>query len=257
MGRGTSSRDIGAAVNPIESPGPTGPDELDSVQAALGYRFRDRSLLLTALTHRSHSHESGLDETPCYERLEFLGDALLGWIVADWLYRGDEAAGEGSLSRRRQLVVRTTTLAAIARELGLGRAIRLGRGEERTGGRDKTSLLADVFEAVLGAVYLDGGIRRARTFARRHLGPFLREAAEADGTEDDYKTRLQEAVQGRLQLTPSYRIVSTTGPAHVLRFDVEVVVGDRVLASGVGSSRKRAEQDAARNALHAIESTES
>jgi len=256
MGRERSGRDVGDGVTPGASQASPGPDGLEVVQAALGYRFRDPSLLTTALTHRSHSHESGLGETPCYERLEFLGDALLGWIVADWLYRGDEEAGEGSLSRRRQTVVRTTTLAAIARKLGLGQAIRLGRGEERTGGRDKTSLLADVFEAVLGAVYLDGGIRRARAFARRHLGPSLRDAAEAEGMQDDYKTRLQEAVQGRLQRTPSYRIVSTTGPAHVLRFDVEVVVDGRVLAHGVGSSRKRAEQDAARNALHVIGSAE-
>jgi len=230
--------------------------ELETIEAALGYRFHDRSLLLTALTHRSHSHERGLGESLCYERLEFLGDALLGWIVADWLYRRDGDAGEGSLSRRRQMVVRTTTLATIARGLGLGEAIRLGRGEERTGGRTKTSLLADVFEAVLGAVYLDGGIRRARTFVRRHLGASLHEAAGGEGTADDYKTRLQEAVQGQLQRTPSYRIVSTSGPAHVLRFEVEVVVEGRVLGCGAGSSRKRAEQDAARQALHELESTE-
>jgi len=236
--------------------GDAGPDELAAVETALGHRFRDRTLLAMALTHRSHSHERGTHETPCYERLEFLGDALLGWIVADWLYRGDPDAGEGSLSRRRQLVVRTTTLAAIARGLGLGKAIRLGRGEERTGGRTKTSLLADVFEAVLGAVYLDGGIRSARSFVRRHLGAELREAAGGEGTADDYKTRLQESVQGRLQRTPSYRIVSTTGPAHVLRFEVEVVVDGRVLARGVGTSRKRAEQDAAREALQALESME-
>ena len=232
-------------------------DELASVERALGHRFKDRELLATALTHRSHSHERGTHGTPCYERLEFLGDALLGSIVADWLYRADPGAGEGSLSRRRQLVVRTTTLAAIARALGLGSALRLGRGEERTGGRTKTSLLADVFEAVLGAVYLDGGIRSARSLVRRHLGPALREAADRDATGDDYKTRLQESVQGRLQRTPSYRIVSTTGPAHVLRFEVEVVVDGRVLARGVGTSRKRAEQDAARQALDALESTES
>jgi len=231
-------------------------NELASVERALGHRFHDRELLATALTHRSHSHERSTHGTPCYERLEFLGDALLGWFVADWLYRADPEAGEGSLSRRRQLVVRTTTLASIARDLGLGEAIRLGRGEEQTGGRTKTSLLADVFEAVLGAVYLDGGIRSARSLARRHLGPTLREAAGGEETGDDYKTRLQESVQGRLQRTPSYRIVSTTGPAHVLRFEVEVVVDGRVLARGVGTSRKRAEQDAARQALQALEPTE-
>ena len=247
------SRTVGGDVDASD----VDPGDLASVERSLGHRFHDRALLAMALTHRSHSHERGTHGTPCYERLEFLGDALLGWIVADWLYRVDPGAGEGSLSRRRQLVVRTTTLAAIARALGLGKAIRLGRGEERTGGRAKTSLLADVFEAVLGAVYLDGGIRSARSLVRRHLGPALREAAGGEGTGDDYKTRLQESVQGRLQRTPGYRIVSTTGPAHVLRFEVEVVVDGRVLARGVGTSRKRAEQDAARQALEALESTES
>ncbi len=227
--------------------------QLDGLESALGYRFTDRSLLVTALTHRSHSHERGRALRDSYERLEFLGDALLGFFVADWLYRQDESAPEGSLSRRRQVVVRTSTLAAIAGAIGLGRAIRLGRGEELTGGRGKTSLLADVFEAVLGAVYLDGGIRPARAFVRRHLATALRDTQKTERGSDDYKTRLQEAIQGRLQRTPSYRIVSTSGPAHALRFEVEVLVDGRVLGRGSGSNRKRAEQKAARHALAALD----
>jgi len=225
--------------------------QLEELQEVLGYRFSDAELLRTALTHRSHSYETGVAGVS-YERLEFLGDALLGFLVADWLYRQDAEAAEGSLSRRRQLVVRTATLAALARRLAIGEAIRLGRGEERTGGRDKASLLADAFEAVLGAVYLDGGIRPARAFVRRHLGAELQRAGAVADAADDYKTRLQEEVQARLQRTPSYRIVSTAGPHHALRFEVEVLIGGRVLGRGAGSSRKRAEQQAARRAWLAL-----
>jgi len=222
---------------------------IDSVERVLGHRFRDRALLRTALTHRSHSYERG--GVPAhYERLEFLGDALLGFLVAEWLYRREPTEAEGGLSRRRQAIVRTSTLAHVARRIGLGEAILLGRGEERTGGRAKPSLLADTFEAVLGAVYLDGGIRAARAFARRHVGP-VRLASDAS-VEDDFKTRLQEAVQARLRRTPAYRIVSTTGPAHATQFEVEVSVKGRVLGRGAGASRKQAEQSAARIALDAL-----
>jgi len=226
-----------------------------ALESELGYRFKNRGLLQMALTHRSHSHEFGIGASGSYERLEFLGDALLGLFVADWLFRKEPAAGEGDLSRRRQMVVRTSSLAAIARRIGLGEAIRLGRGEELTGGRRKTSLLADVFEAVLGAVYLDGGIRPARAFVTRHLGEALIETGRRGRRTDDYKTRLQEAVQARLQLTPSYRIVSTTGPAHALDFEVEVLVDDRSIGRGCGTNRKRAEQDAAKHALEQLDSS--
>lgn len=220
-----------------------------SLDSALGYRFRDAALLKTALTHRSHSYEHRAAGGADYERLEFLGDALLGFLVAEWLYRDDAGAAEGTLSRRRQSIVRSSTLAAAARALGLGRSVRLGRGEERTGGRDKPSLLADTFEAVLGAVYLDGGIRPARAFVRRHLGPRMRRTRNTAQSSDDFKTRLQESVQAKLQSTPRYRIVSTTGPAHARAFEVEVLVGGRVVCRGAGSSRKQAEQEAARKAL--------
>ncbi|HKQ61877.1 MAG TPA: ribonuclease III [Candidatus Polarisedimenticolaceae bacterium] len=224
-----------------------------ALQAALGYRFSEPALLETALTHRSHAHEAGAARSAHYERLEFLGDALLGFLVSDWLYAADLDAAEGVLSRRRQTVVRTSTLARAAERLGLGEAIRIGRGEERTGGRDKPSLLADAFEAVLAAIYLDGGIRPARAFVRRHLGTALRLAAEAQETADDFKTRLQERVQGSLQQTPRYRIVSTAGPAHALEFEVEVLVRGEVLGRGTGTNRKRAEQQAARQALQRLD----
>ena len=227
------------------TPSPATPD----LEGSLGYRFRDSDLLHTALTHRSLAHESTEDSARHYERLEFLGDALLGLVVSDWLYRDDEEAPEGHLSRRRQGVVRASALAEAAIDLGLDDAIRLGRGEERSGGRAKVSLLADVFEAVLGAIYIDGGIRPARAFVKRALGEKLQATRESGETSDDYKTRLQERLQQRLRQTPRYRIVSTTGPDHALQFEVEVLIEDRILARGDGSSRKAAEQEAARHAL--------
>lgn len=225
----------------------------DQVQEALGYRFKDPALLEIALTHRSHSHESGPDAEANYERLEFLGDSLLGFLTADWLFRDDDRASEGVLSRRRQAVVRAATLTIAARRLGLGEAIRLGRGEELTGGRHKGSLLADLFEAVLGAIYLDGGIRPARAFVRRQLREELRRARRTTVSRDDFKTRLQEMTQAELQLTPRYRIVSTSGPPHAMVFDVEVLLGRRVLGRGTGTNRKRAEQEAARAAIAALD----
>ena len=233
-----------------------GNDGLDWIQETLRYRFKDTTLLATALTHRSCAYERGDDAGASYERLEFLGDALLGLLVSDWLYRDDATAAEGVMSRRRQSVVRTSTLADIGSRMGLGEAIRLGRGEERTGGRQKPSLLADVFEAVLGAVYLDGGIRSARAFVRRQLGSALAATRGASSTRDDFKTRLQEKTQARLQETPRYRIVSTTGPDHALEFVAEVCVGHSVLGRGTGPNRKRAEQDAARRALEDFRDTD-
>jgi ribonuclease-3 len=225
------------------------PETLARLQGVLRHRFADPRLLITALTHRSHAYETAEGAGRSYERLEFLGDSLVGWLVSDWLYRADREATEGLLSRRRQSVVRTSALAEAATRLGLGPAIRFGRGEERTGGREKPSLLADVFEAVVGAIYLDGGVRAARAFVRRELGQALAATRGADGTPGDHKTRLQERVQARLQETPRYRIVSKSGPDHALEFVAEVRVGDRVLGRGQGSSRKCAEQEAARRAL--------
>jgi ribonuclease-3 len=229
--------------------------EASGLERRLGHRFADPALLELALTHRSHAHESE-PFSGSYERLEYLGDALLGLVVSEWLYRQDPEASEGVLSRRRQAIVRTATLAHAARQLGLGETIRLGRGEERTGGRDRVALLADVFEAVLGAVYLDGGIRAARAFVKRHLGPALRAAGGSGPAAGDYKTLLQETVQARLRRTPRYRIVSTTGPDHALEFEVEVLLGDEVLGRGSGANRQRAEQEAARVALDRIETRE-
>ena len=223
-----------------------------AIEDRLGHRFSNPALLETALTHRSHAYE----QSPAgehYERLEFLGDALLGFLVSEWLYARDNDAAEGVLTRRRQSVVRTSTLARAAQELELAKAIRLGRGEERTGGRERTSLAADVFEAVLAAVYLDGGIRPCRLFVERHLRHALLRTEGSREPNDDYKTRLQETTQARLRCTPRYRIVSRQGPAHALSFDVEVEVDGRMMGRGTGSSRKQAEQNAAQEALRRMQ----
>jgi ribonuclease III len=230
--------------------------QLERLEQRLGHRFADRTLLETALTHRSHAYETGLGPAVSYERLEFLGDAVLGFVVSESLYREDPDADEGALSRRRQAVVRTEALAELGRELGLAEAIRLGRGEERAGGGRRPGLLSDVFEALLAAVYLDGGIRAARACIKRHLGPVIRATRQARGHAADAKTRLQEIVQGRLHRTPRYRIVSKTGPDHETQFEVEVRVGPEVMGCGTGSNRKRAEQAAARAALAWLGQTE-
>ncbi len=212
----------------------------------LGYRFKDGDLLLRALTHRSFL-AGPRARTSEGERLEFLGDAMLGFVVADWLFHQLPGATEGDLTRRKQEVVRRETLESAARRLGLGERLRLGAGEEATGGREKPSLLGDAFEAVLGAVYLDGGFRAARAFVLRHLGDELR--ARLDGSATDSKTALQEHCQLRWHHTPTYRIVRTFGPAHAPDFTAEVLLDGRVIGAGTGSTRKQAEQEAARVAL--------
>ncbi len=223
-----------------------------NLETRLGYRFEDRGLLARALTHRSYAHERKAGDD--YERLEFLGDSLLGFLVAEFLHAADPAADEGTLTLRKQRIVNMESLAAAARRLDLGRELRLGRGEERSGGRARASLLSDAFEAVLAAVYLDGGIRAARAFVRRHLRDALAAPSGAwPGAGEDFKTLLQESVQARLHRTPRYRIVRSSGLAHALVFEAEVLVGERVLGTGLGTSRKQAEQDAARAALGVLD----
>lgn len=224
------------------------------LERALGYRFKDHTILQRALTHRSSAHETQVDSVgETYERLEFLGDALLGFLVSERLVIDDPGADEGTLTRRRQKVVSTEALAEVSRRLGLGAALILGRGEDATGGRAKPSLLADAFESVLAAVYRDGGLRAARAFVRRQLAPEFARTVGATGPGDDAKTKLQELVQARWRMTPRYRIVATTGPAHAHQFTAEVLFGQTTAGRGVGSSRKDAEREAARQALFAID----
>lgn len=231
------------------SPKEAGPsqEELADLQQKLRHTFRTPQLLVDALTHRSYLNEYGSD-IPSNERLEFLGDAVLALVSADLVYTERPADSEGILTQLRVALVRASTLADFARRLGLGPYLRLGRSEATLGGRDRESVIASAFEAVVGAIYLDGGIDAARAF----LDPFLRDAlAEATVQQriKDDKSLLQELAQGRLGVTPRYRLVSAEGPAHAHTFVAEVLLGEHVAARGEGSSKKQAEQAAAHNAL--------
>jgi ribonuclease-3 len=188
---------------------------------------------------------------PGNERLEFLGDAVLGLVVAQELCARDPLADEGALSLVRAQAVRKAALAAAARALGVGAWLRLGHGEAASGGRDKDSLLADAFEALLGALYLDGGLEPARALILRELGALLASGAPAHGGKDA-KTRLQELLQGRGEPQPSYRVLAERGAAHAREFEVEVSSGGRVLGAGCGRSKRDAEQAAAERALGAL-----
>jgi ribonuclease-3 len=227
-------------------------DRLEALQAKLGHQFAELQLLRAALTHRSAAQESG--QGTHYERLEFLGDAVLGVLAAEWLYRRLDAP-EGELSKRKSWLVSEAMLAAHAQRLGLGEALRVGVGEERSGGREKASLLADSLEAVIGAAYLDGGLDAARPLVLA----LLEAGAEAYGRAADLrdpKTTLQERLQERQGgEPPEYRLVDSSGPDHRKVFTVECWSSGRLLGRGEGSSKKRAEQAAAAAALEALEAT--
>jgi ribonuclease-3 len=218
----------------------------------LGHRFRHPDLLELALTHRSHANERGRDEH--YERLEYLGDAVLGMVTAEWLYRNHPGLPEGELSRLKAQLVSRGALARHAAGIMLGEVLRLGVGEERSGGRAKPSLLADSLEAVFGAVYLDAGLAAAA----KVIHPMLASMLEADEGRSqllgaDAKTRLQEVVQAQGRALPEYRHIGATGPDHSRLYRVECHLDGRLAGTGEGSSKKLAEQRAAAEALAGIE----
>ncbi len=227
-------------------------DEFESLQRAIGYRFRDRGLLEHAMTHTSRANEDVSDGVVDNESMEFLGDALLGFVVADMLFRDFPQFDEGQKSKTKAAVVSTATLAKQAERLGLGDHLLLGHGEEKTGGRRKQALLADTYEALIAAVYLDGGIEHARAFIVRELAPLLDEVQRDGVTGQDYKSALQELVQSRALPLPEYRLVGTAGPDHRKLFEIEVSVRGEPLASATGASKKEAEQEAARAALEKL-----
>jgi len=229
----------------------TTPD-LDLVQERLNVRFNDLSLLLRALTHRSYLNEHPSDSLEDNERLEFLGDAVLDFVSGDWLYNRFPEMHEGRLTRLRAALVRTETLADFARQCHLGEALRLGRGEEESGGRDRQANLCRVFEAVVGAIYLDQGLETVREFVLPCFTPALERILDAD-LDKDAKSTLQEWSQAHLNLTPTYRTVRETGPDHAKHFTVEVVIGGQVYGQGSGRSKQAAAQEAAQAALEAIE----
>ena len=213
----------------------------EKLQELLGYRFRNDTLLLQALTHSSYANERVIRSTGDYERLEFLGDAVLELCTSEFLYEGYPDKREGWLTRRRASLVNEKALAYCARKLSLQEYIRFGKGEISISGRKRDSIVADVSEAIIGAIYLDGGFDAARDFVRRFA---LSDIEERD-LIIDAKTTLQELVQGRFQKDISYRFVSEEGPEHDKTFTMEVLLDDEVMGTGSGHSKKDAEQEAA------------
>ena len=225
--------------------------DLNKLQKNLGIVFTDTALLKLALTHSSFINENpGIASVP-YERLEFLGDAVIGLIIAEKLYQELPGAPEGELTELRAALVRREMLAALAQQIDLGEYLYLGIGEQTGGGRRKPINLAGSFEALIAAIYLDQGLETTRSFVLRQFGPKLhRQADELAGA--NYKSRLQELMQSERQVTPSYHVVEASGPDHDRQFISEVTVLDEILGRGSGKSKKAAETEAARVALHKL-----
>jgi len=232
------------------------PQSPDSLEEAIGVRFGDRGLLTQALIHRSYLHEHPDSALPSNERLEFLGDAVLGLVIAEHIYHRYPEMSEGELTSLRAAVVKAPTLARLAGELHLGDYLLMSRGEEAGGGRARTAILASAYEALIGAMLIDRGLEVTRHFIVTQFGPVLEEVVRRRLDRDD-KSMLQEVVQGLLGITPVYRVVETSGPDHEPQFVVEVSAGDQVLGRGSGRSKREAEQMAAAEALRNMNNTAS
>lgn len=222
---------------------------MHELQKTIGYRFRDLSLLEMALTHTSYANEVCKDGLKSYERLEFLGDSILGFTTADYLIDAFPNLHEGELTKLRAELVCEASLAETARKLGLGACLRLGRGEEAGGGRQRVSIIADVVEAIIAAIYLDGGLAAARRFIYTHV---LVDTKARIKLNTDYKTALQELVQQKKNQILSYELLSETGPDHDKEFSVRVLLNGVPVGEGSGTSKKRAEQAAAREAVERL-----
>jgi ribonuclease-3 len=221
-------------------------DALHALEERVGHRFTDVTLLDRALTHASHAHERPEAVPGDNEPLEFLGDAVLGLVVTDLLHRRDPDGAEGTKSQRRARLVSAPSLAARAAELRLPDLLRLGRGEEKTGGRQKSALWANAYEAVIAALYLDGGFEVARRFVRDE---FATDVRDDDLTGEDAKSALQELLQAEGRPVPDYEVVAEEGPGHERRFRIECRLDDGLVTEGLGTSKKAAQQQAARRAL--------
>lgn len=223
-------------------------NRFEQFEHRVGLQFHNRSLLQEAMTHRSFVNEHDDPETVDNERLEFLGDSVLGFLTADMLYRRFPAVGEGELTRLRSSLVRTESLAELAQLCTIGETLRMGRGEEASGGRERPTNLCGAFEALVGALYIDQGLDQVRTFVMPLLERQLT-IVLAEQLDKDARSLLQEWSQAAHNQTPQYRTISETGPDHEKTFTVEVYVGERSLGSGQGRSKQAAAQAAARNAL--------
>ena len=222
---------------------------IKDLENAIGYRFRNIQLLQNALTHSSYANERWHNSLLSNERLEFLGDSVLGMLVAEYLYRTFPDRPEGELTRMRADMVCEHTLATVANKIGLGEHLMLGHGEERLGGRSRESILADATESVIAACFLDGGLEAAAQFVKRYI---LVEVPVTRPNNMDYKTALQELVQQKKNQTLSYALVGQSGPDHDKQFDVEVSLNGTVVGTGSGRSKKRAEQMAAKAAIEKL-----
>ena len=222
---------------------------IKDLEAAIGYRFQNITLLQNALTHSSYANERWHDGLMSNERLEFLGDSILGMVVADYLYRNFPQRPEGELTKMRADMVCETSLAEVARKVNLGEHLLLGHGEEQGGGRERASILADAMESVIAACYLDGGMDAAKAFIERFI---LCNVPTGRLHNKDHKTALQELVQQKKNQTLTYTLIGERGPDHDKEFSVEVCLNGNPIGTGIGSSKKRAEQDAARVALEKL-----
>ena len=218
---------------------------MEKLEEKLGYTFQNRALLENALTHSSYANENKHTGAQSNERLEFLGDSVLGMVTADYLYRVHPDLPEGDLTRTRAALVCEGSLVEVAQQLELGTYLKLGKGEDAGGGRERPSIVADAVEAVLAAVYLDGGIGSARKIIQR----FILDREEEKSGSRDYKTALQELVQRESGQVLAYRLVGSTGPDHAKRFQVEVELNGAPVGAGEGRSKKEAEQMAAKAAI--------
>ena len=221
---------------------------MNELEEKLGYHFRDRGLLEHAMTHSSYANEHRTTGLTSNERLEFLGDSVLGVVVADYLFQKHPDMPEGELTRTRAALVCEGSLHEVAQSLGLGRYLRLGKGEDAGGGRKRPSILADATEAMLAAVYLDGGMEAVRPIIRA----LILDKEEEKAADRDYKTALQELVQRTPGAAVSYRLVRESGPDHCRSFEMEASVDGRVIGTGAGRTKKEAEQMAAKAALERL-----
>lgn len=230
------------------------PRSISQLERSLGVEFKNKELLQQAMYHRSYLNEANAD-VESNERLEFLGDAVLGHVIADRLYRDYPTLTEGQLSQIRALLVRWDALAKAAQRIKLGDYLVMGRGEEMSGGRERPSNLAGGLEALIGAAFLDGGVTRARKLILQLLKPDLEEIAKK-GITADSKSELQHIAQTRWRQIPTYRLVSSEGPDHAKLFTVEVLLGDEMMGRGQGRTKKQAELNAARQALETLAATD-
>src|SRR5580765_2645743 len=225
------------------------PDTISEFERVVGYKFRDRELVARSLTHKSFANERRETSSSHNERLEFLGDTVLGFVIGELIYRSFPNLQEGSLSKIKAHLVSSSTVATKGRELGIGRFLRMGAGEARSGGAEKLSLLADGFEAVVAAVYLDGGLSAAEGLLRQVFGPDVTGIDIGGLSFQDYKTALQEAAQALGLPLPEYRIVDEYGPDHEKVFVIQVFWNGEAFAYGRGASKREAQRKAAKEAL--------